>query len=56
MEKKCDKSDTRRKEHKVRMACGASILMWLEATFEDHMRIITWSRHPCHSAQEILEL
>lgn len=54
--KKCDKSDTRREEHKVRMACGASILMWLEATFEDHMRIITWSRHPRHSAQEILEL
>lgn len=54
--RKCNKSDRGREEYKVRMACGASILMWLEATFEDHTGVITWSGHPRQGAQEILEL
>lgn len=40
----------------MRMACGASILMWLEASFEEDTGIITWSGHPGNGAQEILEL
>lgn len=53
---KWNKSETRREEQHGWMACGASILMRLEATFEEHMGILTWPRHPGHGAQEIIEV
>lgn len=54
---KCIKRETRREEQNVRMASGASILMWTEATFEEQAGIIiTWPGHPRHGAQEILEI
>lgn len=54
--RKCIKRETRREEQNVRMASGASILMWIEVTFEEQPGIITWPGHPRHGAQEILEI